>query len=102
MTKLIVAFRNFVNAPIKRRTESRCIAPLFLNLDTACNGKVHALVTLPPGKALSVSVGMGTSAGRDTLQVEKILFPFPGKEAQFLGSQFLNAATIMTELPRLP
>jgi hypothetical protein len=98
----ISRFRNFANAPKKRCTESRRTAPPFLKLYTARKGKVHAPVTLPPRKALPESIGLGPSAVRDTLQMEKILFPFPGKKAQFLGCQFLNAATVMTELPRLP
>ena len=101
MTKLRVAFRNFANAPKKRRTDSRRTALLFLQLDTTCKVYVHAPATLPPGKTLPVPVGLGPSAGLDTLQVEKIIFHFPGIEPQFLGSKFLNSATILTELPRL-
>ena len=89
MTKLIVAFRNFANAPNKGPTESRSIAPHFLQLDTTRKCQVHTLhtpVTLPQGIALTKD-RVGLSAGLDTLQVGKILLPFPGIE---------------TTIPRLP
>jgi hypothetical protein len=85
MTKLIVAFRNSANAPKKRRTENRRIVLIFLKLDTACKGKVHAPVTLPTGESSSGVRWIGAQCWSGHFASEKSSRSFSGKRNTIPG-----------------